>query len=156
MKGFVVNREEILFIKPDLKFFAQLSKTRGTKTDTAFFALTREIRPDNVWAAYYEQQTDVTGCTIYGSGALTSLYGKALRFKKTYPQAYVEDIDEEINEILRQFTDNLCACGGRDTVLKEFRLFIRTFPKDKNTPGIKKNLTKLQKRKDAGFNCQSG
>jgi hypothetical protein len=156
MKGFVVNREEVVFIKPDLKFFAQLSKTRGTQADAAFFALMREIRPDNVWAAYIEQQTDYSGCTLYGNGVLTRLYGKALRFKRAYPKAYASEIDEEINEILQEFTDKPCACGERDAVFKEFRLFIRTFPKDKNTLEIRKNLTTLQKSKDAGFNCQSG
>lgn len=156
MKGFVVNREEILVIVPDLAFFVQLSKKRGTRADAAFFALMREIRPDNVFAAYIEMQTDATGCTIYGNGALTRLYGKALRFKKTYPRAYVEEIDKEINEILSEFTGDPCACGERVAVLREFRLFIRTFPKDENTPEIKKNLATLEKRKDAGFHCRTG
>lgn len=157
MKGFVVNREEVLFIKPDLKFFALLSARGGTKTDTTFFALMRVIRPDDVFPVYTERQTDVSGCTIYGNGMLTVLYGRALQFKKTYPRAYTPDIDEEINGILEEFTTgDICACGGREQVLKEFRLFIRTFPKDKNTPEIKKNLAALLKRKAARFHCQSG
>lgn len=156
MKGFVVNREEAVYIKPDLKFFAQLSGRRGTKADSAFFALMLEIRPDDVFPVYMERQTDVSGCTIYGNGVLTALYGKALQFKKTYPQAYTSEIDEEINEILSEFTGDPCACGERDKVIREFRLFIRTFPNDENTPKIKKNLASLQKRKDARFNCISG
>jgi len=156
MRGFMVNREEILFIEPDLKFFARLAKTRGTKTDAAFFAVMREIKPENVWTAYIEQQTDVTGCTIYGNGALTRLYGKARQFKRAYPKAYVDDINEEIDEILTEFTGGTCACGGRAGVEKEFRAFIKTFPKDKNTPAIKKRLANLKKNKDFRFNCQSG
>ncbi|HEX8367060.1 MAG TPA: hypothetical protein VF604_00700 [Pyrinomonadaceae bacterium] len=157
MKGFVVNREEVLVIEPDLEFFARLSGTRGTRADTAFFTVMREIKPDNVFRAYIEMQTDVTGCTNYGDGVLTSLYGKALQFKRAYPNAYAGEIDEEINEIPEEFiTDDICACGEREKVFREFRLFIRTFPKDKNTPEIKKNLATLQKRKDAGFNCRSG
>jgi hypothetical protein len=156
MRGFDVNREEILFINPDAKFFARLAKTRGTKADAAFFALMRQIRPDNVWAAYVEQQTDVTGCGIYGNGALTRLYGKALQFKKTYPKAYVADINEEIREILEELTEGTCACGTRAGVEKEFRAFIKAFPNDKNTPAIKKRLANLKKIKDFRFNCQSG
>lgn len=156
MKGFVINREEVLFIKPTFKFFTQFSKKYGTKADIAYFALMHEIKPDDVWEAYFEQQTDVTGCTIYGKGSLTKLYGKALRFKHAYPKAYVKDVNEEIDNILEEFTGGTCACGDRNGVLKEFRLFIKTFQKDKNTPTIKKRLAKIEKEKDFRFNCQSG
>jgi hypothetical protein len=156
MQGFVVNRQEILFIEPDSMFFARLAKTRGTKADLAFFALMPQIRPQNVWAAYIDQQTDVTGCTLYGNGALTGLYGKALQFKRAYPKAYVVDINKEIDEILSEFTDGTCACGSRASVEKEFRAFIKTFPKDKNTPVIKKRLANLKRNKDFRFNCESG
>lgn len=156
MKGYLVNRQEILFIEPDLKFFINLSKTRGTKADIAFFDLMRQIRPDSVWAAYTEQQTDVTGCTRYGSGLLTGLYGKALQFKQNYPKSYTGDINEEIEGILSPFLEGTCACGNRAGVLKEFRLFIKTYPKDKNTRAIKKRLENLEKDKDFRFNCQSG
>ena len=156
MQGFVINREEVLFIEPEFKFFSRFSKTHGTKTDIAYFALRHAIKPDDVWAAYFEQQTDVTGCTIYGEGILTNLYGKILQFKRAYPKAYAEDIYEETNNILEKFTEGTCACGDQNGVLKEFRLFIKTFPKDKNTPAIKKRLTKIEKEKDFRFNCQSG
>jgi len=156
MRGFVVNRDEILFIEPDSKFFARLAETRGTKADMAFFALMPQIKPRNVWAAYIEQQTDVSGCTIYGNGALTGLYGKALQFKRAYPKAYASDINKEIAEILSEFTDGTCACGTRAGVEKEFRAFIKTFPKDKNTPAIKKRLANLKGNKDFRFNCESG
>lgn len=156
MEGFVVNREEIVYIKPDLKYFAQLAKTHGTKADIAFFALMREIRPDDVWAAYIEPQTDYSGCTIYGNGLLTKLYGKALQFRKNYPKAFAVDINEEIDKILEEFPESGCACGNRNSVIKEFRLFIKTFPKNKNTPEIKKRLANLEKERDFRFNCQSG
>ena len=156
MKGFVLNREEILYINPDLKFFAQLAKTHGIKSDVAYFALMRQIRPDNVWAAYIEQQTDVTGCTRYGSGLMTGLYKKALRFKSNYPKAYRAEIDEEISELTSKFRDNLCACGDRESVLREFRIFIKTFPRDKQTPKIKKYLKNPKSRKDFRYNCDSG
>ncbi len=156
MKGFVINRESILFVKPTFKFFTQFSKTYGTKTDIAYFALMHKIKPDDVWRAYIEQQTDETGCTIYGKGILTDLYGKILQFKRDYPKAYVKNVNEEIDNILEKFTGGTCACGDRNGVLKEFRLFTKTFPKDKNTPTIKKRLAKIEKEKDFRFNCHSG
>lgn len=156
MKGFVVNRDEILYIEPDTTFFARLSKKRGVSADVAFFDLLREIKPDNVWAAYIEPQTDVTGCTIYGNGILTRLYGKGIKYKKTYPKAFTKDIDDEISEIMQAFSESSCACGTMGGVQKEFRLFIKSFPNDKNTLGIKKNLKDLIKRGDFRFNCKSG
>ena len=156
MKGFVINRYEVLFIEPDLKFYTQLLKTHGTKADSAFVNLMRQIKPDNVFAKYIEMQTDVTGCTIYGNSVLTTLYGKVLQFKKTYPKAYTTDVNEETDKILEEFLEGTCACGSRNSVLKEFQLFIKTFQNDKNTPRIKKRLTKLTKDKDFRFNCQSG
>ena len=50
MKGFVINRDEVLYIEPDLKFFGQLSKSRGTKADIAFFDLMPAIKGDSVFA----------------------------------------------------------------------------------------------------------
>ncbi len=156
MKGFDVNRQEVVFINPDSKFFARLSRIHGTRADIAFFTLMQKIRPDNVWAAYTEQQTDYSGCTIYGKGLLTSLYRQALQFRKTYPKAYTSDVKKEIDAILEEFTMGTCACGDRKSVLKEFWLFIRTFPKDKKTPEIRKRLEKIEKSTSFRFYCQSG
>jgi hypothetical protein len=156
MKGFTINREEILFIEPRAEFFSRLAQTHGTRSDLTFFTLLHQIKPGNVWRVYIEPQTDVTGCTIYGNGILTKLYGKALRFKKTYPQAFTADINDEIDEILEQFSEGGCSCGSRSGVVREFQLFIRTFPRDKHTPKIKKALKTFIDRGDFRFNCHSG
>ena len=108
MKGFVINRDEVLFIEPDLKFYAQLLKTHGTKADVAFINLMRQIKPDNFYAKYIEMQTDVTGCTIYGNGVLTTLYGKTMQFKKIYPKAYIKDVNEETDKILEEIGRASC------------------------------------------------
>ena len=156
MKGFTINRQEILFIEPDSKFFLDLSRKHGTAADIAFFSLMRKIKPNDVWAAYIEQQTDVTGCTIYGNGLLTRLYGQILKFRRTYPKSFVKDINDERNGILEAFSESGCSCGDMKGVLKEFRLFIRTYPMDKTTTKIKVNLIDLKKRGDFRFNCHSG
>ena len=156
MKGFSINRQEILFIEPDYKYFLDLSRKQRTAADTAYFSLMRKIKPDDVWAAYIEQQTDVTGCTIYGNGLLTRLYGQILKFRRTYPKSFVKDINDERDGIIEAFSENGCSCGDMKGVLKEFRLFIRTYPKDKNTPKIKMNLVDLKKRGDFRYSCHSG
>ncbi|MEP6945397.1 MAG: hypothetical protein ABJA02_05725 [Acidobacteriota bacterium] len=156
MKGFAVNREEILFIQPESKFFAKLAGTHGTRADVAFSSLMSELRPNDVWPAYSEQQTDVTGCTKYGNGSLTRLYGRILRFKRTYPKAYVPDISEEADAILDEFTGNTCACGTRNSVIREFESFLMAFPKDQKARLIRKRLSTIKRSKDFRFNCQSG
>jgi len=157
MRGFVVNRDEIIFVKPDVGFFMKLSKRRGTKADIAFFKFLGELRPESVWVAYIQQQTDYSGCTIYGKGILTRLYGKAKQFRQQYPSAYVADIKEEIENMKSELTMDTCACGDRNSVIKEFQLFIKTFPADKITPIVRKRLKEVQSRKSAfRFNCMSG
>jgi hypothetical protein len=155
MRGFEINRMEIVFVVPDGKFFAALAKTHGTRADARYFALMRQVRPDNVWAAYQEQQTDVTSCTKY-AGILTPLYGKALQFKRAYPASYTGYIDEEIDNIISELREGNCACGDRRSVEQEFKLFIKTFPRDKNTPAVRKRLQALKKKGYFRFNCQSG
>ena len=156
MRGFDVNREEIIFVEPDRMFFLRLAKKIGTSADTNFFRLWAEIKPHNVWASYIDQQTDYSGCTIYGNGQLTKLYGKALRFKRAYPRAYTSYLDDEINSILEAFDGNICACGSRDLVIREFSLFIKTFPKDAKTPTIRNFLDDLKAGKKFRFDCHSG
>ncbi len=156
MRGFDVNREEIIFVEPDGMFFLRLAKKLGTNADTDFFRLLVEIKPHNVWASYIEQQTDYSGCTIYGNGKLTKLYGKAMRFKQVYPKAYSNYLKDEIDSILEKFAGNICACGSRDQVIKEFSMFVETYPKDKNTSTIQLVLNDLRKNKEFRFNCQSG
>lgn len=156
MKGFTVNREEILLIEPDLKFFLGLSRKRGTAADISYFTLMRKVKPDDVGAAYIEQQTDYSGCTIYGEGLLTKLYGEILKFKRRHPNSYSGSIDDAKDDILEEFSENGCSCGDANGVLKEFRLFIKTYPKDKNTPKIRTNLNQLTKPGFFRFNCHSG
>ncbi len=156
MEGFIVNREEILFVEPESDFFAKLSATHGTRADVAFFSLLSELRPNDVWPAYSEQQSDVTGCTKYGNGSLTRLYGRILQFRRTYPKAYVPDINKESDAILDEFTANTCACGNRNSVIREFERFLKAFPKDKKAREIRNRLSTIKKSKDFRFNCQSG
>lgn len=157
MKGYVVNRNEIIFIKPDVNFYKKLSRKYGTKADVAFFNFLGELKPDSVWSAYIEQQTDYSGCTIYGSGKLTALYGKAKQFRKQFPAAYATDINEAINDIKETLTSNTCACSDSRSPIKEFQLFINAFPKDTITPAVKKRLDEVKAKRTAiRFQCHSG
>ena len=157
MKGFIVNRDETIYIEPEVDFFKKLSKKFGTKSDAAFFTFWSALKPDSVWSAYIEQQTDYSGCALYGKGILTELHGKAEQFRRQYPRAYTTELKEEIDEMKRELTSGTCACGNRNSVTEEFRLFIKTFPADEITPTIKRRLKGVQNKKTAiRFNCISG
>lgn len=158
MKGFIINRNEVVFVKPDAKFFGSLAQRRGTEADIAFFTFLNHLRPDGVWSAYIEQQTDFSGCTIYGKGILTEMYGRAKQFKRKYPSAYIPEINETITDIKQTFTSDTCACGNnRADVAGEFRLFIKTFPKDEITPAVEKRLADvLNNQSGIRFGCHSG
>src|SRR5438552_9843119 len=62
LPGVLVNREEIVFIKPDVDYFSKLAAARGDAADRAFFSALKQTYPDSVWPAYVEQQTDYSGC----------------------------------------------------------------------------------------------
>jgi hypothetical protein len=154
MRGFVINRDEVLYIEPDSKFFARLSRKLGTRKDVSFFVLKQQLRPDNVWAAYIEQETDSTGCTQYGNGSLTRLYGQAVAYRKAYPNGYRFAVNYEIEQILERFSSNICGCGNVGAASKEFRSFVTAYPQDKNTPKIAKTMNDVLSRKNFHFDCQ--
>jgi hypothetical protein len=148
MKGYAVNSEEILFIEPDVDYFVKLANKRGTKTDIAFFAFLKRLKPDSVWPAYIEQETDFGGCTRYGNGLSTGLYKKAIQFRKTFPTSYAGDVKKAVEDIIQNFKENPYTCSSRADILKEYRLFIKTFPKDRNTPAVRAALKTVEKKKD--------
>ncbi|MDQ3323900.1 MAG: hypothetical protein M3525_15915 [Acidobacteriota bacterium] len=158
MKGFIINRNATIFVKPDAKFFGSLAQRRGTKMDIAFFTFLKRLRPDGVWSAYIAQQTDYSGCTIYGTGILTEMYKRAKQFKRQYPSAYIPELNETIFDIKERFTSSTCACSSNSAdVVREFRLFIKTFPKDEITPLVRKRLADVIKNKtEIRFGCLSG
>lgn len=157
MRGFVINRVETVYVKSDNAFFKNLARRRGTAADVAFFNLAEEFRPGNVWAAFIQQQTDYSGCTDYGTGTLTRLHGKIYDFRRKFPSAYSSEVREMLEEINYRMTESTCACADQNSVAKEFRLFIKTFPKDKLTAQIKKRLKAIESKKsEIRFNCMSG
>ena len=83
MKGFVVNREEVIIVEPDTRFFSKLAGEIGTTPDRLYFGYMLKVRPDGYWPAYVTRQTDAGGCIAFGSGTLSALYqeGRALLAK---------------------------------------------------------------------------
>ena len=58
LPGLLINREEVVLIKPNVDYFAKLAASRGDEADRTFFAALKTTYPESVWPSYVEQQTD--------------------------------------------------------------------------------------------------
>lgn len=130
MKGFTLNRDEAVFVIPQIKFFKLLAQKNGLPADVAFFDIYGRTDPDGNWVfpAFVRQQTDVTGCTIYDGKLLTSLYRGWLDFRKSYPSDYQPQADDQIARIENALTIDTCACGSEDAVISGLESFAKAFP----------------------------
>ncbi|HEV8129386.1 MAG TPA: hypothetical protein VGQ14_06995, partial [Candidatus Eisenbacteria bacterium] len=124
LRGMVVNRDEIVFARPDLRFFVELGERKGIPEDRLFFHLYRMTYPKSVAPVYIEQQTDHSGCTDFGSGKLTRLYGEWNKYGLRHPKRYESVVQEETNRIVRELLEGTCACGDERSVESEFRYFL--------------------------------
>ena len=140
MRGFVINRQEVVYLEPDAKFYVGLSRRKGTTADRAFFQMLSKIKPDSVWPAYIEQETDYGGCTIFGTGILSRLYGQLVRFSTAFPNAYRREVKDEIRDILSEFDPQSAPCRDHGSIRDEFKIFTKSFPKDKNIPEIRRRF----------------
>ena len=91
MKGFIVNRYEVIVIVPDTAFFAALAKKYGTDKDNRYFQFRREWMPEGFWPVYINLQTDVGGCTRFGEGYLANLYKKGNTLLLTMTGYYAKE-----------------------------------------------------------------
>lgn len=156
MRGFLVNREEVVFVKPDPRFFRKLAKDKGLPADIAFFDLLIKVRPDGVWSAYTQPQTDYSGCTLYGTGKPTELYGLLVSFKEEYPTAYVQMVDDELDYVINALTTGTCACEGLPSAIKEFELFIEKYPDAEITPRLRGRQSDADEKSKIRPFCISG
>jgi hypothetical protein len=122
--GLLVNREEVVFVKPDVVFFRSLA-ARGDPADRAFFAALSSTYPESVWPIYIQSQTDFSGCTRFGSGTLVSTYLTWVAVKRQYPKRYEEASSDHLKDIISALTESTCACGDRASVEQELSEFVQ-------------------------------
>ena len=88
LEGVVASRDEAIFIRPDVKYFGGLARAYGDQADRAFFAALAATYPDSVWPVYVEQQTDLGGCTRFGTLNVVGEYVRWADFLKRHPTRY--------------------------------------------------------------------
>ncbi len=154
--GLRVNRDEVVFIKPDVVFFRRLA-ARGDPADRAFFAALSSTYPDSVWPIYIEPQTDFSGCTRFGSGTLVSSYLSWVAVKRQYPKRYKEASSSYLDDAIQKLTESTCACGDRASVEKELREFVRRAESSEVRTRVEARLAAVRSdRAKIRFTCVSG
>jgi len=157
LHGLVLNRDEVLLAEPDAGFFLALAAKHGTPADVAFFENYKATFPESVWASYLEQQTDVTGCTLFGSGELVARYAGWRAYRAKYPDAYRAGVAARLADIEEEVTQSSCACGSREDVLRELRQFAAQFPDAPVAKRVRARIRELQRSKsNIRLHCMSG
>ncbi len=157
MKGFTVNRYEVIVIEPDTAFFAALAKQHGTDNDNIYFQFRREWMPEGFWPVYINLQTDVGGCTRFGEGYLANLYKKGNTLLPKMTGYYAEETTKILKAVSYQLTSGTCACGDQQSVIKELKLFLEHNPKSEITKMVENRLEDVQKQRSAmQYQCTGG
>jgi hypothetical protein len=157
LRGVLLNREEVVFIKPDIQYFAGLAAQYGDEADQLFFAGMKATYPHSVWPIYIEQQTDYSGCTRFGSGTLLEVYRAWAEFQRRFPNRYAAAAKEQADAVLNELTQSTCACGDAARAEQDFEQFLRGFPSSSARARIEQRLEALRgSRSNIRSKCVSG
>jgi hypothetical protein len=143
LPGILLNREEVVIIEADSSVFLPLARAKGLEADRDFMRVYFRTYPD-AWPVYIRQETDFSGCMEYGSGLLVELYGEWRGFLARHTGRYVGEAAEQMREFERAFLEPGGACGSRETVRREIRLFLSRFPEDPNASRAREALANLR------------
>jgi hypothetical protein len=157
LPGVVINREETVYVMPDVDYFTTLAAARGDGEDRAYCAALKATYPKSVWPVYVGQQTDFSGCTRFGSMSLVDTYRAWSDFQRKFPGRYAMGAKKEIDAAIEDLTESTCACGGKAAVEQELQRFLQDFPTSSIRAKIDQRLEALRAgRSEIRLNCHSG
>ena len=157
LRGVWINREESVYVKPDVDFFVNLASRRGDQAAKEFFGALKMTYQDSHEPAYLELVTDVSACTLFGRMDLVKIYRVWSDFRSRNPDRYNGGATEEWEPVQFALTKGTCACDDATSVERELDEFIRTFPTSPDRPTIEGRLHALQAgRSNIRFNCRPG
>ena len=157
MRGYVVNREEVILDEPDTRFFAKLAGKIGTAQDQRYFNFMLKVMPEGYWPIYLMRQTDVGGCIDFGNGSLSTLYKEGTGILPKLTGYYRKQFERTIEDIADQLTAGTCACGKIASVKKELRTFLELNPKSSLADRVRARMEALQRGDHAvRENCIGG
>lgn len=157
MKGYIVNREEVILVEPDTRFFSTLAGKIGTAQDRLFFNFMLKVMPDGSWPVYMMRQTDVGGCTDFGKASLSTLYKEGTGILPELAGYYRQQFDRTIEGIADQLIGGTCACGNIASVKKELQTFLEMNPKAPIADRVRERMKAIQRGDHAvRENCIGG
>lgn len=157
LKGFVVNRQEVIVVEPDTAFFRALAEKHGTDNDRLFSQFLHEWMPAGTWPVYINLQTDFGGCTRFGDGFLAELYLKGNKLLPQMTGYYAREITKIVKEVSFELTAGTCACRDRQSVIKEFEMFLDFNSGSELSGAIKNRLEKVREKRDSiRYYCSAG
>jgi hypothetical protein len=157
MPGFILNREEVLIAGPEPSYFLDLAGRHGRPVDRRFFIVQSHGRPDGVWPVYMQQQTDHSGCTLFGQGKLVASYRSWRDFRSEFPRAYARFVTQALADIEEQVARSTCACGDADSVSRELTDFATAFPESAVAAAAASRARAAREyRSPIRFKCLSG
>ena len=157
LPGLVLNRDEVLIAEPEPSYFLDLAQRYGGPKDRAFFTLLGRIHPDSVWPVYIEQQTDYSGCTRFGQGAVVDSYRRWRHFRNEFPRAYVRFVARGLSDIDDHVSQSTCACGDAESTARELGEFAASFPDSPAAGAAAARARAIREhRSPIRFHCVSG
>jgi hypothetical protein len=157
LAGAIINREEIILVEPDPDYFVRLAAARGEKADRAFAAALKSTYPTSIWPVYIEPQTDYAGCTRLGSLDLVKTYRTWSDFQHEFPGRYTTRARKEAEAVAGALASSTCACGDLVSAEREFREFLRAFPRSTTAAAVERRLQSVKdRRSDIRPNCIAG
>jgi hypothetical protein len=156
MEGFWVNRQEVLYVEPDASFFLKFARSSGDQASIEFFEAFGKTF-EHGWKIYHEQQTDYSGCIRFGSMSLVNSYAMWSTYRLNHPRRYSGEVQAILKDLEEDLSAGTCACGEKDEVIREFKEFIRAFPRSILAKRLHDRLDQIEAGKsNIRWGCISG
>jgi hypothetical protein len=156
LPGIELNREEVILAEPDTGYFVALASTFGRPIDREFFRAYQTTIPDSVFPVYMSERGPFSACTGFGEQKLTGSYGTWTAFRRSHPHAYRTGVKRFLDEIEEDVLST-CACGDRESVIRELRDFVAMFPRSRVTTAVTSRLHELEAgTSPVRFHCSPG
>lgn len=158
LPGVLVQRVEILVVRPAAEFFVALAARAGNQADRRFAAALFETYGNGYWPAYVERQTHYSGCTAFGEGRLLEINRVWSAMERDFPGRYASAVARERAAVGEEITRSTCACGDEASAVGELeRIAAALTPADPMLPTVLERLAALgEGRSDIRFGCISG
>lgn len=144
LRGLHLQRGMEIFVQAQPEFFLNLAQAHGREADIAFFRLYRAYWGKNLFPIYMQPRALVVGCMKYGDGLFTELYEDWARYARLHPQDYRSSVQQMLRDFEEVVSLGTCACGDRDSVIRELRGFVKRFPSNPAAPAASKRWRELK------------